>query len=333
MSEAVFGLACPACQGKLQISEGERIVICPYCDQRSYLKGERGVVRYQIQCKIDHQAASQALSEFLKGPNRADGLRADAKITEMFVVYLPFWTIWSKVASWVFGKKRVDKNKYKPLEVKLICGMSWNSPARDVAEFGVDAVRLADKPLEFLNTETIYADGMVFEPMGSEQEPLRQAHRYFKKNITHFSKAHKIGSIHIRYLKEQIGIVFFPLWIVRYLFRERSYQVVIDGHSGEVLYGKVPGNPWYRAAVIIGSMALGMFLMVYGIAFVLNMGLEMLIIELLPMYVGLRIMRSGYNKYFRGEEIEIRANHHPLKPSIKFYRSIFQDGLDLRLDP
>lgn len=329
MEEAVLGLACPYCQGRLEISEGERIILCPYCKQCSYLKGERGVIRYQVQRKVDHQAASQSVKKFLEGPNRADGLREEAEITEMFVAYLPFWLIWSRVASWVFGKRKVDDNKYRPVEVMRLFRMSWNIPARDVAEFGVKAVQFAGRPLENFNEKTIYEDGMVFEPLGSEQEPLREAHRYFEKEILKRSKTHRVGSHQIRYLKERIGIVYSPLWITRYLFKERSYQVVIDGYSGEVLYGKVPGNPWYRAAVLVGAMALGMFLMVQGTAFVLGIDLEMIAFALIPFFGGIRLIMSGYKKYFRGEEIEIRAKFNPAQSIQENYRASSVDSLDL----
>jgi hypothetical protein len=35
----------------------------------------------------------------------------------------------------------------------------------------------------------------------------------------------------------------------------------MDGFSGKVLYGKAPGNVIYRAAVLVGGMAIGAFLM------------------------------------------------------------------------
>ena len=48
MAEPITGLACPNCSGTLEIKEGQRIVRCPYCDARSFVRGERGVARYQV---------------------------------------------------------------------------------------------------------------------------------------------------------------------------------------------------------------------------------------------------------------------------------------------
>src|SRR3990170_38907 len=105
--EAAVGLACPNCQGRLQIPEGVRIIRCPYCDQRSFVQGERGVLRYQVPRRLDRQA----------------------DFTDLFVVYLPFWSEWAEVAAWFFGKKRVGSGKNRrlvPKEVRLMGTRTWN---------------------------------------------------------------------------------------------------------------------------------------------------------------------------------------------------------------
>ena len=88
MAEKITGLACPNCQGRVEIPEGSRIVICPYCDQRSLVRGERGALRYQVPRKIDRDQALAAVRSFMKGFNRAPDLRRQARITELFVAYL-----------------------------------------------------------------------------------------------------------------------------------------------------------------------------------------------------------------------------------------------------
>src|SRR3990172_3630048 len=57
-----------------------------------------------------------------------------------------------------------------------------------------------------------------------------------------------IASERIERLGSRRALVYFPLWVARYTFRNRSYQIVVDGTSGKVLYGKAPGNIWFRAA-------------------------------------------------------------------------------------
>ncbi len=46
----------------------------------------------------------------------------------------------------------------------------------------------------------------------------------------------------VRLTNTRLGLVYYPLWVLRYLYRGRSFQVVVDGFNGEVLYGKAPGS-------------------------------------------------------------------------------------------
>ena len=110
-------------------------------------------------------------------------------------------------------------------------------------------------------------------------------------------------------LRRRLSLVYYPLWIGRYQYRNRSYQVVVDGVKGSVLYGKAPGNIFYRAAMLVGGMAAGTFLLVNGTAiagFILanaDDGDGFFLI-LLPIVIGLGLIAGGYRKFRYGEEVE-----------------------------
>ena len=110
MSEkkALHGLACPNCAGMVPIPEGQVIVRCPYCDQSSLVRGERGVRRYQVARRVDRDQAVHALHRFLSGqPAVARNAARQARLEEVFLAYLPFWAAWVRVLGWVFGQKKV----------------------------------------------------------------------------------------------------------------------------------------------------------------------------------------------------------------------------------
>ena len=74
-----------------------------------------------------------------------------AQLEEAFLVYLPFWTVWSRAAAWAFGQEKVgsgDRARYEPREVRVVQEMTWNGAACDVGEFGVNQVPLSDGSLE-----------------------------------------------------------------------------------------------------------------------------------------------------------------------------------------
>lgn len=50
-------------------------------------------------------------------------------------------------------------------------------------------------------------------------------------------------------------LVFYPVWVARYTYKERGYFATVDGVTGKVLSGRAPGDPLKQA--IIGTIGSG----------------------------------------------------------------------------
>jgi hypothetical protein len=313
--ETLHGLTCPNCGGVLQIPEGELIVCCPYCSLRSFVRGERGLLRFQVQQRVDQQTAAGALGSFFSSNWAiARDVRREARLSESFLVYLPFWTAWERTAAWVFGEKQVgsgDSRKMEPREVRLVQEMAWNSAACDTGEFGVEQTPLVHDPnsnmLEPFNTDALHAAGMVFEPVGSVLEARRQVEQEFQQQVRQKAKLTNISQVFMRSFHRRFGLVYYPVWVLRYLYHGRSFQIVVDGHSGKVLYGKAPGNTLYRAAILVGGMALGAVLAVDIASLIFAFGDEDSGMAGLGVFVlGLIVMGAAYRLFRYGEQYEYR---------------------------
>lgn len=305
----VQGLTCPNCSGVVPTPEGARVVACPFCDVRSLVQGERGVQRWQIRNKIERQQAMAAVQGFFSGMNKARDLKQAAKIKELFLVYLPYWRVHAFVAGWLFGRVKSGKDSTKPIEVEVMEEMLWNDAAADVSEFGVHSVSASLADLEPYDSEFLHAEGMVFEPVESRDDALQEAQSHFLYCARKKQRLAEKFSEKIHYLRQQLSIVYFPLWVARYEYRGRNYQVVVDGTNAKVLYGKAPGNIFYRAIMLIFGMALGNFLIVNGtIIGGLILGNDSdsdgIWLLALPFLIGLGIVAAGYARFRHGEEVE-----------------------------
>jgi DNA-directed RNA polymerase subunit RPC12/RpoP len=333
----LHGLNCPRCGGTVTIPEGQAIVQCPYCDLRAVVQGDRGIRRYQLPCKVDRAAAQGKLAGFL-GSNLAIAFNAkgQAQLTESFLAWIPFWASWSRVLGWVFGKEKVGSGKnsrWEPREKKITEDMTWNGVACDVGEFGVQRVPLEHKPheLEPFNAEALRASGLVFEPVNSVSDAQTAAEREFADRVRDRAGIDRVSQTFTRYVNERFGLVYYPLWVLRYVYRGRAYQVVVDGYSGEVLYGKAPGNTVYRAAVLVGGMALGAFLGVdVSLAILGATGSGSgdedgpVVFALLVAAVGFGMMFFAYRAFRYGEVYEYQR-HKPNRVS----GSTFTDALPI----
>ena len=322
-TQSLKGLGCPRCGGIVPIPDGQAIVRCPYCDLRSIVRGELGVRRYQVPARASREQAMQALSKFFGHFAIARDARSKSKVSETFLVYLPFWALWSRALGWAFGQKQVgsDKNRhYEAREVKIMQDLVWTGAACDVGEFGVQQIQLTDQPLEPFNGEALHTLGMVFEPVGSISDAHQAAEKDFEQKVGGMANLDRVGQLFIRFINKRFGFVYYPLWVIRYLYRERAFQVVVDGFTGKVLYGKAPGNVLYRAATLVGGMALGAFLAVDVPAFILMASSSSsksndnpLVFVLALMAVGLGMMALAYRTFRYGEQYEFGGAKFDLK--------------------
>jgi len=321
-TQTLKGLGCPRCGGIIPIPEGQAIARCPYCDLRSIVRGERGVRRYQVPALATREQALKALDKFFGNFAIAQDARSKSKINEVFLAYLPFWALWSRALGWAFGQKEVgsgEQRRFEAREVKIVQEMVWTGAACDVGEFGVQQIQLTGQPLEPFNGEALHANGMVFEPVGSTSEAQQSAEQDFQQKVSSAAGLDRVAQLFIRFINKRFGLVYYPLWVIRYLYRERAFQVVVDGYSGKVLYGKAPGNVLYRAAVLVGGMALGAFLAVDVPTFIAmassnsrnnDSSFGFLIGALV---IGLGLMAFAYRTFRYGEHYEFGGAKFDLK--------------------
>ncbi|HTP11024.1 MAG TPA: hypothetical protein VMP08_22370 [Anaerolineae bacterium] len=333
------GLTCPACSSTVPVPEGARLVTCPSCRQRLFVQGDRGVRRWQLRRVVTRDQAQQTVLGFFNGMNKAGDLKRKAEVKELFLVYLPFWRVMAYIAGWRLGRVRRDKDSTKPVEVEVLEEMQWNDAAVDVSEFGVNHVPIAGQHFEPFDQDRLSAEGMVFEAAESPTDAIAEADTYFqqvarsKKSLssTYLEKFHM--------LRQRLSLVYYPLWVARYQYRNRSYQVVIDGVNNKVLYGKAPGNILYRAGALVLGMAVGNLLLVQGTVFALRVmsyshsnndkGWAILLV---PPALGILAMIRGYRSFRYGEEVEQidREARKVLKKDQGFnWSSMISDSINL----
>jgi hypothetical protein len=278
------------------------------------VRGERGITRYQVARKVDRDQAAQAVRGFWRGFNRALDLGSRSTISELFLVYLPYWRAQALLAGWLFGEERRTSNKrttYIPKETQVMQPVGWTGAAGDVAEFGVEAVPLDGAQYAAYDPDGLHAEGLVFEPTGSNTAADEAANDTWTRTAKRRSGIDRLSQSLLHFLRRSLALVYYPLWVARYNYRQRVYQVVVDGHSGKVLYGKAPGNVLYRALMLVAGTALGSFVLVDGLALALVIAANSSDddsggIVILPVIVGAVLIFLGYRLFRWGEEVEHR---------------------------
>ena len=317
-AKVIRGITCPSCGGELDIKEGIRSFNCKYCKTLLIVKSETGPLKYYVPKKIKRDdAINRAFAWMEKGISKAKGLKNNSKIDEAFLVYIPYWRVRADVVGWVFGQEKRTRSSgnsvttyYVDVEREIQTTFDKTYPACDVAELGVKQVNLTGDDIEPVEFEKLQQEGMMFNVISSEDEVHNGAKELFYREALNKVNLYNITFQHYDIVRDDINIVYYPLWVVRYVFNNRVYQVIVDGEDGSICYGKAPGSNMFRAVTGILGTGAGMFLItffsLFGAALSGGSGSFKLfgILSVLSVIAGILILKWSYKKFRYGGEIE-----------------------------
>jgi DNA-directed RNA polymerase subunit RPC12/RpoP len=330
--EVIKGMMCPGCGGTVDLQEGSNVVKCPYCETSLLVQGDEGVLQYHVHSTIGKDQARDETARWLGKFDKDRKLKQDAEFTDIFLVHIPFWRSIGRVCGWIFGNK-IHRETHKdskgithtttrkePVERMIMEDHIWNKAACDVSEFGVEKVDesgIAGK-LEPFDLETVEKQGMVFEPtfsrsdavLESEEWMLQQARKHADVDEVIFQKLHTIGT--------KLSVVYYPLWVLRYTFKDRNYQVVVDGIHGKLVYGRAPGSTMYRVGMFVGSLMIGNLILTTSVKeyfgssgniFIIGglAGAALILFGFVKFRYGGEIVQGGKSK-IKGEDIQETLN-------------------------
>jgi predicted RNA-binding Zn-ribbon protein involved in translation (DUF1610 family) len=280
----IKGITCPSCSGELDLREGILTFNCKYCGTLLTTKGESGALKFYVPKVLSRDDAIKKAFYWLgKGLAKARGLKTNSKIEDVFLVYIPYWRVRSDVVGWIFGQEKRTRTVNNRVQVNLA---------------GDEML-----PVDF---ETLQQDGMIFNIISSESKVSESAKQQFVNDARSSARVDRINFEYYDLVRENISVVYYPLWVTRYNFKNRTYQVVIDGEDGSTCYGKAPGNNLYRAVMGILGIGVGMYLATLFGSFSAISSFEegAFVIYILALIFGITIMIAGYKKFRYGGEIE-----------------------------
>lgn len=301
MAGVIEGLSCPSCGGSLQVAEGALIVVCGYCGTSLLAVGDRGLERYRAVAAAGPKQAEETLKRWMGGMDKARDLRAAAELDPPFLVFLPFWKVTGRLLGWILGHKLVRREKRterKPVEREILKECAWDGPACDVAEFGVSRVGLGAIKLHPYDEEGMQREGMVFEATTARSDAEQAAEAEFIRHARRTANVDEVKFERLHLVDRHTALVHYPLWVIRYRYRGRKYQTVIDAVQDKLVFGRAPGSRTYRALALVGGMGVGNFILTT----VPRAGLEERAVLVL-LGVALVCMAWGFVTFRYGEEV------------------------------
>ncbi len=260
---------CPHCDAPFTLPEDSRTVTCPYCNTTIQVStGEILKEHYLMRLQFDKDRARETMLGWamkqLGAPKDLD--RTDLKSSEL--VFWPFWVIEVEARAHYEGEQKKPDFGGKATVGK----MGWKSVREDgdiaiERDIFVAAAKKVPPALtsyviptrrkEFFTSELVRSAGGTLRPTVLERNAAVGQAKKEMDSVVHQEAKKEVD--YVRKMTQQLAVpaVFLlhvPVWHLRYAYRLRRYDAMVDGASGRVIYMEFPRKLAFRAMAVTGGM-------------------------------------------------------------------------------
>ena len=279
MKKVSVALTCPSCAGPLSIREGDTHVICSSCGSSLLLPN--AVRRYVLPSLMETVDILRSVRRKLKSLNsKAVGearvskpvlyyipfWHCSAQVNGYILGVEPVYHV-SEIPTFDTNKgptarivsitrKARTRTKSNAVEREIQLSGSVNISAADLEPLGIPALSADSQMsirgldiqcnalpdgLEVLENEDS-RDGVFVDPVITVADAHSQTARYLERlgSGVGFGLEERWEFVVVSGYRD--ALVYYPLWITDYRTGDGSYQVVVDGRSGNVLRGRFPSS-------------------------------------------------------------------------------------------
>jgi ribosomal protein S27E len=277
---------CQGCGAVVSFGSEQTATRCDFCDAPTVLAEAslRQVLRPEslVPFAIDREAARQAFGGWLgKLWFRPGDLRKLAAVTEAHGVYVPYWTFDCQVDSswtadsgtyyWVTQRYTVRVNGRSETRTRRVRKIRWRPAWGERCDHHDDVLVCASRGLpaelaarldtfdtrQLVPWQPAYLAGWKAEEYAVELNDGWTIARGRIEDVQERRCAgdvpgdtHRFLRVNSRFSAQTYKHVLLPVWVAAYRYRDRVYQFLVNGQTGEV-EGKAP---WSLAKIALASL-------------------------------------------------------------------------------
>jgi hypothetical protein len=244
MPELVESINCPKCGGPLDVAVGTAIVTCPYCGTASRFRGDRPfVLRHgMLAHRLDRAGAEAAIRSWMAGGVlKPDDLRAASRLLALECVYVPFYVFEvdaTTAYAGVLTRTGTNERRTGTLERDYF----WKVLGRRSGEFPVREYKLPLAHKAPFDTASMIREARFLNAEIDEDEAGRIAREQVEAHQRELLKdlVDVVEEARTQVDVKDVEFLHAPLWFGSYAYGEKTYPIVLDAASGEVVRGEIP---------------------------------------------------------------------------------------------
>lgn len=239
-------IRCSHCGAPISFEPGEIIATCKYCGYTVVVETGKAfsfehsmlLNKYNLE-GIEEPVRCWMRAGFLKPSD----LERKSKIVDKVLVYLPFWVVSGRAKSSYKGIfERITPAVVK--EGHMEKRYDWLVLGRKGTEFPTREYevplegkipydfRKVEKFAKVLNSETDRNDAVELA-----KQQIEESHRFLARQ-----DVDRIIEMKTETEVSQVVYLHAPIWFVKYDYKGRSYQLLIDAATGTTIKGDIPSS-------------------------------------------------------------------------------------------
>ncbi|MDG6221038.1 MAG: hypothetical protein QCI38_06270 [Candidatus Thermoplasmatota archaeon] len=245
MAEVLESIKCPNCGAPLELKPGELILTCQFCaSDINTATGAKYVFKHSIiPCKyatresIEPFIRSWMTGGFLKPPD----LARKSRIIETRLELIPFFVFQAsgntKYSGFITrtGTNEERKGEFaKEYSWKILARRGASFP---VAEYSIPLAAKTPFSLGHVPPGAIFLNGEMEEDeaKGVLRQELDNHHRHLLSDVVDiFSNTNTTIDV------KGVEFIHGPLWLIKYEYGGKVYSLVLDGATGQDVWGEIP---------------------------------------------------------------------------------------------
>ncbi len=265
---------------------------------------EDQVAEFYYKAKITRGVADRTFRTWFSKGIKAPDLGKCAEVSEMYLLYLPFWRFVAQGKAVACGYSEYTEqtgNVIRNIFEELIDDeFIWTECACDTGKYGIEKLWLDP------GGEAPYVRGSVvsMEPGGSAVEASKRGREAVHEMIkTAVEK--RIDTITLKksfLIPKVFELVYAPVWIAHYSYKGGHYTAIVDAVRGEVLGGTRPINLTARTRMMILSLAIGGIMIGSSVAMLIHTGPYQLadMFQIILLLLSIAMCMAGYPAFKEG---------------------------------
>jgi len=250
---------CPLCGGSIRIEEGTSSIECHYCRASLYLKEPIGLKNLVCPAKVDEGSIKHRALKFILERSKGRIGGKETSILECRLVYVPFWRLHGKLIGWIAGEKNrkniVEETitgpngatikrytigtKREEFSRFVFKDVDWSAPASYIPHLRLHGVSFKASVMNWNILEhSMKARWSFALPTVSEEKAREDAFKYLTGLMA--PPGTNVKYQRFKMFDNDLSLYFYPIYFVRYSYRDMIFTISVDGVSGKVIAGEVP---------------------------------------------------------------------------------------------